>query len=406
MSLLPEELFQMALNVRDPWFIEKIDFSPGGKRLDIWIDFIPGSRFDCPDCHIPDCPPYDTSEKIWRHLNFFQFKTYLHCRVPRVECKKCGIKQVDVPWAREQSGFTLWMDALIVLLARKMTISAIAEHIDEQDTRIWRVIKHYVEEARSRQDLSSVISIGIDETACTRGHQYISLVVNLDDSKVIHISKGKDASVVSSFKKGFSEHKGKPENVHRFCCDMSPAFIKGIEENFPAASITFDKFHVMKIMNEAVDEVRREEQSVNQLLRKTRYIWLKNPENLTEKQLNELGSLKDMNLKTSRAYDLKMSLAGFWNHYNPEVAASYLKRWYFWATHSRLTPVINAAKTMKRHWDGILNYIESRISNGVLEGINSIVQSLKASARGYRNTSNFMTMIFLRCGDLHFTLPT
>jgi transposase len=406
MSLLPEELFQMALNVQDPWFIEKIDFSPDTKRLDIWIDFIPGSRFDCPECNIPECSPYDTNEKIWRHLNFFQFKTYLHCRVPRVQCKQCGIQQVTVPWAREQSGFTLWMDALMVLLARKMTISAIAEHIDEHDTRIWRVIGHYVEEALSQQDLSSVTSIGIDETACTRGHKYVSLVVNLDDSKVIHISKGKDASVVSSFKEDFSVHKGNPENVQQFCCDMSPAFIKGIEENFPSASITFDKFHVMKIMNEAVDAVRREEQAINQVLRKTRFIWLKNPNNLTERQQKELGSLKDMNLKTVRAYNIKMSLAGFWNNWNSDIAGTYLKRWYFWATHSKLKPIVKAAKTMKRHWDGIMNYIDSRISNGVLEGINSIVQSLKASARGYRNISNFMTMIYIRCGDLHFRLPT
>ena len=231
-------------------------------------------------------------------------------------------------------------------------------------------------------------------------------MVNLDDSKVIHISKGKDASVVSSFKKDFSVHKGKPENVQQFCCDMSPAFIKGIEKDFPAASITFDKFHVMKIMNEAVDEVRREKQSVNQVLRKTRYIWLKNPDNLTERQQNELGSLKDMNLKTVRAYNIKMSLAGFWNHFNSDVAGSYLKRWYFWATHSKLKPIVKAAKTIKRHWDGIMNYVDSRISNGVLEGINSIVQSLKASARGYRNIENFMIMIYLRCGDLHFRLPT
>jgi len=406
MSLLPEELFQMALNVQDPWFIEKIDFSPDTRRLDIWIDFNPGSRFECPKCHIPGSTSYDTSEKIWRHLNFFQFKTYLHCRVPRVECKKCGIRQVDVPWAREQSGFTLWMDALMVLLARKMTISAIAEHIDEHDTRIWRVIGHYVEEALSQQDLSSVTSIGIDETACTRGHKYVSLVVNLDDSKVIHISKGKDASVVSSFKKDFSVHKGKPENVQQFCCDMSPAFIKGIEKNFPAASITFDKFHVMKIMNEAVDAVRREEQSVNQVLRKTRFIWLKNPDNLTERQQKELGSLKDMNLKTVRAYNIKMSLAGFWNNLDSDIAGAYLKKWYFWATHSKLKPIVKAAKTMKRHWEGIMNYVDSRISNGVLEGINSIVQSLKASARGYRNIENFMIMIYLRCGDLHFRLPT
>jgi len=109
MPFLPEELFKMALNVQDPWFVKKIEFSPDTKQLDIWIDFVPGSKFDCSECGTSGCSPYDTNEKTWRHLDFFQFKTYLHCRVPRVQCTKCGIHQVTIPWAREQSGFTLWM---------------------------------------------------------------------------------------------------------------------------------------------------------------------------------------------------------------------------------------------------------------------------------------------------------
>ena len=221
-----------------------------------------------------------------------------------------------------------------------MTITAIAGYIDEHDTRIWRVVGHYVEEARSEEDFSTVKTVGIDETACKRGHKYVSLVVNLENSKVIHISKGKDASVVLSFKEDFSAHKGEPKNIQQFCCDMSPAFIKGIGEQFPAASITFDKFHVMKIMNEAVDTVRREEQTVNHTLKRTRFIWLKNPNNLTVLQQKQLGSLKDMNLKTVRAYNIKISLSGFWSISDPNVAYAYLKKWYFWATHSKLKPIV------------------------------------------------------------------
>ena len=188
--------------------------------------------------------------------------------------------------------------------------------------------------------------------------------------------------------------------------DMSPAFISGIESNFENAAITFDRFHVMKLMNEAVDQVRREEQTHNASLKRTRYIWLKNPENLTSKQVKELGSLKDMRLKTSRAYDLKLSLRDFWNIRDPVLAESYLKKWYFWATHSRLTPVIDKAKTFKHHWNGILNYINTRIDNGVLEGINSLIQAAKNSSRGFRSTKNFIITIYLRIGKLHFNLPT
>jgi len=150
------------------------------------------------------------------------------------------------------------MDSMIVLMAQHMTVTAIAEMIDEHDTRIWRVLEHYVAEARSNEDFSKVSSVGVDET---------------------------------------SRAKGSNENIRNFCCDMSPAFISGIENSFPNASITFDKFHVMKLMNEAVDKVRREEQSHNALLKKTRYVWLKNPENLTTSQNQILMPLKDLRLK-------------------------------------------------------------------------------------------------------------
>lgn len=404
--MLERDLFQVALNIQDPWFIDRIAFEPDEKRLDIWIDFLPGSPFPCPECGQTGCKAYDTSEKVWRHLNFFQYKCYLHCRVPRVTCDDCGVHQVQVPWARKQSGFTLLLDSLIVTMAQKMAVSHIADLLEEHDTRIWRVIEHYVTAAREREDFSDVSSVGIDETSCRKGHRYISVVADLDTSQVLYLTEGRDASTVSRFKTDFSEHHGDPANVTRVCCDMSPAFIRGVEENFPAAEITFDKFHVMKIVNDAVDRVRRVEQAGNTLLKKTRYIWLKNPPRLTAKQQEKLGSLKTMNLKTVRAYNIKLSLQSFWSIEEREAAEAYLKRWYFWATHSKLEPMIQAAKTIKRHWNGVMNFIKSRVTNGLLEGLNSSIQALKKSARGYRNTRNFMTMIYLRLGKLHFDLPT
>jgi transposase len=187
---------------------------------------------------------------------------------------------------------------------------------------------------------------------------------------------------------------------------MSPAFISGITEYFVNAHIIFDKFHVMQLVNKAVDEVRRIDQVKNVLLKKTRYIWLKNPENLTEKQTELLASLRTMELKTARAYQMKLNLQHFWSIPDRETAEVYLKKWYFWLTHSKLDPMINVAKTIKKHWDGIMNYIDFKITNGLMEGLNSIVQTLKRSARGYRNTDNFILMIYLRCSHLKFDLPT
>jgi transposase len=405
-SISQEELFRIALGLEKPWYIKTIDFKVEEKQLDLHIDFDSGSKFPCPSCDGPGCHVHDTIERTWRHLNFFQFKTYLHCRVPRTKCEDCGVKQVQVPWARKSSGFTLLMDSMIVILAQHMPAKTVADIIGEHDTRIWRVLEHYVQEARSNEDFSNVHSVGVDETSRAKGHNYISVFVDLDESRVIHVCEGRDSGTVTSFKHDYEEHKGLAGDVANFCCDMSPAFISGIESNFENAAITFDRFHVMKLMNEAVDQVRREEQAHNTNLKRTRYIWLKNPENLTSKQVKELGSLKDMHLKTSRAYDLKLSLRDFWNIRDPIIAESYLKKWYFWATHSRLVPVIDKAKTIKHHWDGILNYINTRIDNGVLEGINSLIQAAKNSSRGFRSTKNFIITIYLRLGKLHFNLPT
>jgi len=405
-SICQEELFRIALGLEKPWYIKTIDFKVQEMQLDLHIDLESGSKFPCPSCGRSGCHVHDTIERTWRHLNFFQFKTYLHCRVPRTECEDCGVKQVKVPWARKSSGFTLLMDSMIVILAQHMPVKTVADIIGEHDTRIWRVLEHYVQEARSNEDFSNVHSVGVDETSRAKGHNYISVFVDLDKSRVIHVCEGKDSGTVNSFKHDYEEHKGLAGDVANFCCDMSPAFISGIESNFENAAITFDRFHVMKLMNEAVDQVRREEQAHNANLKRTRYIWLKNPENLTSKQVKELGSLKDMHLKTSRAYDIKLSLRDFWNIRDPMIAESYLKKWYFWATHSRLAPVIDKAKTFKHHWNGILNYINTRIDNGVLEGINSLIQAAKNSSRGFRSTKNFIITIYLRLGKLHFNLPT
>jgi transposase len=406
MSISQEDLFKLALGLSDPWYINSIDFKVEEKQLDLHIDFKTGSKFPCPICSKPDCSIHDTIVRTWRHLNFFQFKTYLHCRVPRTSCESCGVKQVKVPWARKSSGFTLLMDSMIVLMSQHMPVKTVADMIGEHDTRLWRVLDHYVQEARSNESFSEIQSVGVDETSRSRGHNYVSVFVDLDNSKVIHVCEGRDSEAVASFKTDYEMHKGSAETVTEFCCDMSPAYISGITTNFKNAAITFDRFHVMKLVNEAIDQVRRDEQAHNASLKRTRYIWLKNPENLTEKQRKELGSLKDMRLKTSRAYAIKLSLREFWKIRDPAIAESYLKKWYFWATHSRLHPVIDKAKTLKNHWNGVLNYINSKIDNGVLEGLNSLIQATKDSARGFRSTKNFFTTIYLRFGKLQFNLPT
>ena len=331
----------------------------------------------------------------------------MYARVPRIRCSKCGVRVIDVPWARDGSGFTLLFEAYIMLLAPSMPVKRIAELVSEHDTRLWRLLQYHIEEAREQADYSDIKQVGVDETSSKRGHNYVTLIVDLKESKTIFATEGKDSATIELFKADLSEHGGDAEEIEDVCCDMSPAFIKGIEENFPKAQITFDKFHVLKILNTAVDEVRRQEQKGHPELKNTRYIFLKNPENLTNKQADRLEDLKlkDLNLKTMRAYQLRLNFQELWVQ-PPDQAERFLNKWYYWATHSRLEPIKEAAYTMKRHWDGILNWFKSRINNGILEGINSLVQAAKARARGYRTNEYLITMVYLLTGKLRFNLPS
>jgi len=401
-----KELFQKAIGM-DPWVVVSYEFDPGKGRLDLELDFLSGSTFACPECNAEGCTVYDTEKKSWRHLNFFQYEAYLHARVPRVDCRKCGVKLVGVPWARPGSGFTLLFEAIVMALAREMPVRAMSKILREHDTRLWRILNHYVEEARRDADFSSVSQVGVDETSSKRGHNYVTLFVDLGKPRAIFVTEGKDASTLSRFKEDFESHKGDTEAIEEIGCDMAPAFIAGVEENFPHAQITFDKFHVLKVLNEAVDLVRREEQGLVPELKRTRYIWLKNPGNLKEREVSVLESLqiKKLNLKTMRAYHIRLNFQELWNQ-TVEDAERFLKKWYFWATHSRLEPIQEAASTIKRHWTGILRWFKSRINNGVLEAINSLVQAAKARARGYRTTKNLITMIYLIAGKFDFNLPT
>lgn len=227
-------------------------------------------------------PVYDTEEKTWRHLDFFQFKAFIHFRTPRITCAEHKTHIINVSWGRPGSGFTLLMEAMIIELAKYMPVSEIAHRIGENDTRVWRVIKKNVRNARAREDYSSVSSVGMDETSSKKGYKYIIIFVNMDTKKVLFATKGKDSSTLTRFKEDLEEHSGVPHNVKNFSIDMSPAFIKGIEEDFKKSIITFDKFHVIKIINEAVDNTRRAEQKDNDILKYTRYSWLKNLNNLTK----------------------------------------------------------------------------------------------------------------------------
>ena len=400
------DLFQLALALVPPWMVKDCKFDAAKKRLDIEIDFKTGGRFPCPDCGKADCPTHDTVMKEWRHLDFFQHQAFLSARTPRITCSNCGVRLVDVPWARSGSGFTLLFEALTMTLVTHMPVAAVARLVGEHDTRLWRIIIHYVEAALARLDLADLRRVCIDETAAKRGHSYISLFVDIDRRKVVYIADGKDANTVAEFADHVDAHNSDASRIKQVCIDMSGAFIKGVSENLTEAEITFDKFHVMQLIGRAVDEVRRAESRSRPELKRSRYLWLKNARNLSAEQSAQLGSLAKTNLKTARAYHLRLAFQDIYKERSREWAEVLFDKWHSWARRCRLEPMKAVAATMARHRDGILAWFDSRIANGLIEGINSLVQAAKAKARGYRSLRNLKAITYLIAGKLDLRLPT
>jgi transposase len=406
-----EELFGKALGLERPWQVMRIDFDQVDQQLNLFLDFPRGSTFPCPTCGTPS-PVHDTSEKRWRHLNFFQHECYLTARVPRVLCTTHGVHQVSLPWTRSGSGFSLLFEALVMILVREMPVAAAARILGVHGNRLWRIMAYYVDKAREYADYRFVTAIGVDETSIRKHHQYVSIVVDLAESQTIFAAEGKDGTILERFVEDLEAHGGSRKDITDVSIDMSPAFISGVQEHLPHAALTFDKYHVVKIINDAVDQVRRIEAKTVHDLKKLRYAFLKNRHNLTDHQreaVERLESLPGRLCKTIRAMHLRESFQSLYQEPSHAEFAQGLKKWYWWASHSRLEPMKDAARSIKKHWAGILRWWESRITNGVLEGLNSLIQAAKAKARGYRTSRNFITMIYLLTGKLDFRrtgLPT
>ena len=406
--MLTQQLFEEALHIQDPWFIKDIQFDSKNKRLDIHIDFHKGSVFhyESKENNINgDFKAYDTQLKQWRHLNFFEHECYLHARVPRIKIDKKSIRLIQPPWSELSNGFTLLFEALVLQLASHMPVNTVSKIINESNDKIWAMLERYMTKALANNDYSQLSAVGMDETSKRKGHDYITLFVDLLQKRTIFIAEGKDHETVESFVDDVRSHSGDPDKIVDVSCDMSPAFIKGVNEYLPKAKITFDRFHIIKIINAAVDEVRRQESKDQDILKGNRYIFLKNEKNLTQKQTQtrkEL-SLSQLNLKSIRALHIRENFQEVYKAPAEKEFEELLKKWYFWATHSRLEPIKEAAYTIKNHWDGVLQWKKSCIDNGLLEGLNSLIQAAKAKARGFRNIRYFKIVAFLVTGKLDFS---
>ena len=396
------DLFQKALGLDKPWEVVEVSFDAEQRRLDLRIDFPKGSVFCCPECGRSGLKVRDTEQKTWRHLDFFQHQAYLTARVPRVDCPEHGVRQVKVPWARERSGFTVLFEALVMALVKEMPVAAVAALIDETDMRIWRVLHHYVDVAVEAQDLSRLERLGIDETSSRRGQNYVSVFADLDERRAVFAVEGRDQETVQAFSLFLETHGGRGDQVNEVCQDMSEAYLAGTLKHLPAAEITFDRYHIRSHLSKAIDEVRRVEAKHHAgLLKSTRYLWLKRPANLTERQQDWLDQLLQQPLDTVRAYELGLRFETFYELEDSDAAEEYLPRWIEQVDSSGIEPLAKFARMLEEYWLGVTRWHHSRVSNGLLEGLNSLIQAAKRRARGYRTNRNYIAMIHLVVGKLN-----
>jgi transposase len=401
-----EQLFKTALGIENPWFVDRIHFQDkqSVKELHIDIDFKRGSKF--PDeCGIL-CDVHDTTNKTWRHLNFFQHPCYLHCRVPRITTSTGQVKLVETSWSRPGSGFTLLFEAYVMaLIESEMPINKIGQLVGENPHRMWTIFNHWVEKAYSSDQPKAMEKLGLDETSRRKGHDYITIAVDLDERRVVHATPGKDIAAVKAIKEYLVSKSVAVDEIKDASIDMSPSFISGITKHFPEAEIHFDRFHVVKLLNEAMDEVRKVERKEHEELKGQKYTFLKNQENLSTKRREELSRLIKLFPTLGEAYRLKELFNDLWDMDSQEEATQFLVEWCREVESSKIEPFKQFAKSIKAHWTGIVNFCETRINNGILEGINNKIQLAKKRARGYRCVKNFINMIYFLCGKLEFDYP-
>jgi transposase len=402
-------VFEMMFGISEPLYIEKIETKHKEREMHIYVNFRKGTLFVCPKCGREENPVNNTTNKTWRTLDMHHYKTWIHFRTPYISCcsGECGTPLYTPPWANMGSKFTKYFEAFVITLVQSgMPVSEVANLVGETDSRLWRFIIAYANVEYDKMDYSEITRMSFDETSRKRGHNYFFVAVDLDSRNVVNVSIGKDSAALESAVDTLEERGMNPEDVEEISIDMSDAFIKGTTDCLPNAQITFDKFHIISPLQKAVDEVRKQESVKGDGLKNKRWCVLKNYNNLTENQKQDLSKITKQYPKLGRAYRMAQVFKDiFASAISRDEAEIEITKWLSWAARCRLEPMKKFGNTVKAHMEGVLHYFDSRITNGIAEGVNSIIQSIKRVARGFKNTEYFKAIIYLRLAGLPTPLP-
>ncbi len=413
-----EHLFTQALGLSSPWKVVSTDFDPKAKTLNLVIDFERGARFADPESGVL-CPVHDTVQRSWEHLRFFEHRTNIQARVPRIKTPSGAVKTVEVPWAKPNGGFTLLMEAYLLTLAKVLPVAEVSRQTGVSEDRLWHLIRTRVDAAWKQTDWNSLQRLGVDETSTRKGHKYGTVFIEIkgvetsrghgaaNAARLLLFTPGKDKETFSEFAAELKRRDVPTSQIQEIAIDMSKAFIAGAREHFPEAQLCFDRFHVMKLCGEATDKVRKEVAKESGGLPKGAMWALRgNPENLKEEQRQLRTEICKEHRKIARCLSIREFLADMWNYQKAEDAEHHYNSVISWCSRSRLEAFVKLGRTLKRHRDGILGYFKNYTTSAAIESVNGLLQLARRRARGYRTFRNFQAIAYWIAGSLVIHEPT
>ena len=413
--MTPEQTFGQLLGLGKSWNVVESRFEAESSTFFLKVEETPelwpeeSARAGTPvTCH-------DHVEPMqWRHLNVFNKECVIVCALPRGRRgDDSKVYRVTPPWEGRSKHFTQEFEAFALTLMREMPVKRAGQILGESDTRMWRMLFAHVKAAHARLSFDNVVWVGGDEMNRRKGHNYLTVFADLLTKRVLFATPGKDASVWEAFAAELLRHNGHPKAIQYVAIDMSPAYIKGVNGNLGNAQVVYDKFHVIQNVVEACDRVRKVESRSNagkrDLLERTRWMWLKNRVNWTEKEAQKWESMALERCVTGMAYEMRLVLQGIYQWKDVGEARKLFGNWCAWVQAMRertgelLEPMARAARMIEGHLEGILAHWTQGLTTAFMEGLNSLFSAVKRKARGYRSVEYMTTMLYFVAGKL--TLP-
>jgi transposase len=406
MLMQDTSLYQRILGLSDPWSVGRVELNVAEQRVDLWVEHQADASWKCPVCQA-SCPLYDhAGERRWRHLDTCQFQTHLHARIPRINCPAHGVLNVAVPWGARNSRFTLLLERLIIdLLLACQNVQSVCRLLRISWSAAAQVMDRAVARGLLRKQHKPIKYVGVDEKAFQRGHHYLTVVSDLEAGSVEYLAEHRTSESLAGYYQQLPQEIR--QGIEAVAMDMHQPYVQATFKHLAEgeSKIVFDRFHIMKKANEALDQVRKSEQlelsrrKDDRLLR-TRQMWLWGQENLPQKYQDRFKALKDQDLKTAKAWALKEHLRHLWRQADSQQAREFFKHWQQWAKGSKLPPMVRLARTLKTRLNQIVSYCRHPITSAGCEGLNSKITSVKIRAAGYRNLERFKNAIFFYCGKL------